>query len=101
MMSNEKYERMIDKLYDGTRNSKLTWENEQGPEVFCSIAQNAVWINKSSLKICDWFGDEIDRVEDEDLGPEYRAKLSDLHKLALRQARGVDEVLDNILDNLP
>lgn len=114
-MSYEKVSKLIDLLYEKTKSSKITWEESEKDNVYqMSFPKYSVRMfireNQQDFTSQDYFiqiinenGTVIDEVSDLDvkdiIDGSYK-KMEEMYNLARRQALGVDEALDIILNNL-
>lgn len=112
----KKYKKLVDDLYTSTMAKSLGWEEDWQGNIFVSLGGRIVQLDGSRssdgeplevVEIKD--GDQIiDYFNDTNLrsltpGVEfsnYYEKMSELRKVAIRQARGADEAIDDVLNAL-
>ncbi len=116
MAANEKFKKLVDLLHMKTRRGELDWSIFHDGNPVVTVAQRYITVEKIESDFHDPFvkinlydsgGKSIDYFTDEDLGDlrpysdlnAYSA-MDDLYSLALNKAKGVDENIDAILDEL-
>ena len=115
-MSYPKLIALANKLADATMYSVVTWKETETEGVFqISFSDNSVRIGERPsrnsygqeeyvLSILNSEGDLVEELGDEDVAEDERARmfraLKDMYETARRQAKGVDQVLDEILQEL-
>lgn len=117
----QKQKMLIERLYEKTLESKLSWEYEPAVDYLTvRVSKHFIELEESTNLSGDILyniiirsdGEVIDRFSDETLGNEipdigeyasYFEIMRDMREIALRQAKGMDRVIDEIivgLDNI-
>jgi hypothetical protein len=110
-MAFDKYKQLVDRLSQKTLNKELTWKESAQANAFqVSFTNYSVSFSEQgagpdySIAIINSSGEVVDTFTDVDLdegkGTAYFRKMGDLFQTARRQALGVDQAIDEILDDL-
>ena len=109
---------LVDRLFRLTLDKSLEWESDFDQEIRCSLGRFYATIEESQngegvpfviIKIVDTVGNTIDVITDEELKiydppsedfNTYWLFMTELLKLAQRQASGAEKVLDEIFEFL-
>jgi hypothetical protein len=102
----EKVAAIVDRLFERTLNGAVDWKESSGGEVVCKLSDFLVGIHLPNgfddaahyVSLYDHNGMLMRGFAGPEIGREQ--KLEELHKLASRQASGLDEKLDAILASL-
>jgi len=102
----DKQRKLVDVLYQRTKDGLLDWKLTPVSERYqVSFANYSIQIgereNDYVIYLVDNEGDVADEFSDDDLGSGgYYSHMKEMHGLARRQARGVDNLLNAILSEL-
>ncbi|MXO86627.1 hypothetical protein GRI38_11385 [Altererythrobacter aurantiacus] len=105
----DKYNILVDKLLNKTEEGSLDWgivrdeqpQTKLGDYIIRLRADETAEGEPVEVVLLYRNNNElIDQFNDNDLRGSYWAKMTKLRELALRKARGVDKILDEILKNL-
>ncbi|SRR6266404_7848748 len=113
-MAYEKYQRLVQKLLERTDKNELQWKETASPETFqVSFSNYSLTLSEQTsgsgpsdfvVTIINSAGDLVDSFSDvlldEGHGATYYRSMGELHQKARRQALGVDQAIDEILDDL-
>jgi len=107
-MHNTKILKLIHRLREKTETGSLGWEATASPKKFLTtLSDYSVLISEEGddyfLTIVDSWDDVIERVSDPELKQEDRKAyetMKSLYVLARRNAKGVDEAIDDILGSI-
>lgn len=116
MAANEKFKKLIDLLHKKTRKNELDWAIFDTDMPVLNVAERRIVISKVDsdfhdpyvkIYLYDANGNSIDTFTDEDLidlnpysNENAYIVMDDLHSMALSKAKGIDENIDAILDEL-
>lgn len=111
-MSYRKLAMLLDALYDKTNSGAIGWDESAHSNSYeTSFPNYSVLLNNDKsqgrdvfiLYIIDANGDVVEEASDADfsefIGDPY-SKMKDMYETARRQAKGVDQALDEILKEL-
>jgi len=111
--SMDKVRSLMRRLQIGTANNQILWEQQSDTAYLYARRSSSVWVAADSdgtapfkLQVYDGDGQVVDEYETvmRATEAEYRAanqELAELYKAARRQALRSDEVLDDLMQDLP
>jgi hypothetical protein len=112
-MSHERNKQLVQRLFERTRARKLEWQETPDAGFQVSLANNSIKIKEVDgrgttlmyVYLINAAGEVADAFHDEELDedePDTRwfSKIKEIYNLAQRQARGADQVLNDILSEL-
>ncbi|MFZ5705866.1 MAG: hypothetical protein ACOY5R_11445 [Pseudomonadota bacterium] len=118
MTPSEKYQTLVERLYRKTIARDIGWSFQEGIGAFATIAGRMIILSAHRsatgnplevVQIKNQEGKTIDRFDDEDIRGEppadmlcdgYWALMKNLREIAVRQAVGADDAIDDILGEL-
>lgn len=114
-MSESKNAALIQRLHARTKEGKILWERTIDEGVFrATVGATSVslvpdktpdgwgnYVDTTLLRIFNDEGSVIEEISSDSVGKrEFADLLQELYELARRQAMGVDQILDKLLDQL-